>query len=393
MDEPELTIERLVAGGDGLAREEAGRVVFVSAAAPGDRVRVRLTTNKKDFAKAEIIELLDGGPGRVDAPCPEVARGCGGCGWQHVDIDTAREAKAELLVESARRLGHFEVDIEHGAALPTESFRTNVRVAATGAQLGFRKRQSHDVVDVARCMVTHPLLDEVLAVASLTGADETTLRCSPSTGQRLAILHGGAAAKLTGAPADLVVVTDEALDAGENASLVHEVAETRFEVSARSFFQTSHVAAEALVAAVRTQVADSAGRLVDLYGGVGLFAATCAPDREIVVVESSPSSAADARTNLADLSATVVTAQVENWIAPKAGVVVADPPRAGLRSKGVARVVATEAPLVVLISCDAASFARDVAGLVAAGYRVVQCQLLDLFPYTHHVEVVTTLRR
>ncbi len=123
MDEATLRIERLVAGGDGLAREEDGRVVFVSDAAPDDLVRVRFTARKRDFAKAELIEVLEPGPSRVDPPCPEVARGCGGCGWQHVDPEAALAHKVELVVETARRIGHLDVDVVVGAVAcrPTRS--------------------------------------------------------------------------------------------------------------------------------------------------------------------------------------------------------------------------------------------------------------------------------
>jgi len=394
MDEATLRIERLVAGGDGLAREEDGRVVFVTDAAPDDLVRVRFTARKRDFAKAELIEVLEPGPSRVDPPCPAVARGCGGCGWQHVDPEAALAHKVELVIETARRIGHLDVDVVVGRSLPTDAFRTNLRVAAVGERLGFRRRQSHEVVDVGHCMVAHPLLDEVMASATLVGADETTLRCSPSSGDRQAVVHGDAASTIRSAPADLRVVTDADLDDGERAVLVHEVAGSRFEVGARSFFQTSHAGAEVLVATVRAAVADAPqGRFIDLYGGVGLFAATCADGREIVLVESSASSAQDAAHNLEGRAAIVVEAQVEHWVAPASAVVVADPPRAGLRPKGVERVVASEADRVVLISCDAAAFARDVSGLVEAGYEIVACELLDLFPYTHHVEIVTTLTR
>ena len=394
MDEATLRIERLVAGGDGLAREDDGRVVFVTEAAPGDLVRVRFTARKRDFGKAEISEVLEPGPSRVDPPCPEVARGCGGCGWQHVDPEAALAHKVELVVESARRIGHLDIEVVVGRSLPIDAFRTNLRVAAVGDRLGSRRRQSHEVVSVEHCMVAHPLLDEVMGAATLLGAAETTLRCSPSTGERHAIVHGDAAATMRSAPADLRVVTDAQLDDGERAVLVHEVVGSRFQVGARSFFQTSHVGAEALVATVRAAVAGApAGRFVDLYGGVGLFAATCAGDREIVLVESSASSALDATHNLEGRAATVVEAQVEHWVAPSAAVLVADPPRAGLRPKGVERLVATAADRVVLISCDAAAFARDVKGLVEAGYAVVGCELLDLYPHTHHVEIVTTLTK
>jgi tRNA/tmRNA/rRNA uracil-C5-methylase (TrmA/RlmC/RlmD family) len=132
--------------------------------------------------------------------------------------------------------------------------------------------------------------------------------------------------------------------------------------------------------------------LVDLYGGVGLFSAGLGA-RRAVLVERSASSVADARVNLAELAASVVQSDVEQWSPEPADVVVADPARSGLGSAGAAVVAATGAPVVALVSCDPAALARDVRLLVDHGYRASGVELVDMFPETHHVEAVTALRR
>ena len=131
-------------------------------------------------------------------------------------------------------------------------------------------------------------------------------------------------------------------------------------------------------------------RLVDLYGGVGLFTLALGAQHSIVV-ERSASSCADARVNLAPLGSLVDEVAVERWTPTRADVVIADPARAGLGAEGVAQVVATGAPRVALVSCDPAALARDVRLLVDAGYRAEGVELVDMFPHTHHVEAVTTL--
>jgi tRNA/tmRNA/rRNA uracil-C5-methylase (TrmA/RlmC/RlmD family) len=192
----------------------------------------------------------------------------------------------------------------------------------------------------------------------------------------------------------VTVVGVDDIRAGRRRATEVEVAGRRLRVSADAFFQTRGAGAEALVEVVGAQLAGAPdGPFVDLYGGVGLFAATVAGDRPIVVVERSKASAADAKHNLADRDATVLTTPVEEWRPTSAAVVVADPARAGLGAEGVAKVAATGATRVVLVSCDAASLGRDTAGLRAAGYRHVESVSVDMFGHTSHVEVATRFDR
>jgi 23S rRNA (uracil1939-C5)-methyltransferase len=134
-------------------------------------------------------------------------------------------------------------------------------------------------------------------------------------------------------------------------------------------------------------------RLADLYAGVGLFAATVGRDASsVTAVEVAPSSVGDARHNLAG-RASVVEAPVEAWAPSPADVVVADPPRAGLGREAVRTVAATGAGRLALVSCDPVSLARDAALLGEHGFRHVVSEVVDLFPHTPHVEVVTRFER
>jgi tRNA/tmRNA/rRNA uracil-C5-methylase (TrmA/RlmC/RlmD family) len=169
-------------------------------------------------------------------------------------------------------------------------------------------------------------------------------------------------------------------------------------VSARSFFQSSAVAASALVDEV-TRAGDeflsgAHGPVVDAYGGVGLFA-RCAvgPEAPGVLLEGAPSSCADAQENLEGRAMTVVEGPVEEWDATPAAFVIADPARAGLGPVAAQRLAATGCDRLVLVSCDAAAGARDVRLLVDAGLHHVRSTVLDPFPHTAHVEVVTVLAR
>jgi 23S rRNA (uracil1939-C5)-methyltransferase len=169
-------------------------------------------------------------------------------------------------------------------------------------------------------------------------------------------------------------------------------------VSAESFFQSSPQAAQALVDATKRALGESstwgAGAVVDAYCGVGLFAATVfPPDRHVIAIEANPSACADARINLTERDVEVVQSPVEEWSPQPAAVVVADPARDGLRAGGVDVLTATNAQVIVLISCDPASLGRDTRLLIAKGYRLEYSEVLDLFPHTHHVEVVSRFVR
>ena len=133
--------------------------------------------------------------------------------------------------------------------------------------------------------------------------------------------------------------------------------------------------------------------LVDLYGGVGLFAGALGPVHHVTLVESGASSVADARVNLADRDVRLLKSDVARWRPARADVVVADPPRIGLGATGVAAVAATHAPRLALVSCDPAAMGRDAKLLVAAGYVLRSSTLVDLFPHTSHVEVVSRFDR
>ncbi|MFP5322116.1 MAG: class I SAM-dependent RNA methyltransferase [Acidimicrobiia bacterium] len=390
----ELRVDDVAVGGDGIARADDGRVVFVRGGVPGDVVDVRVTEDKPRMLRAEAVAVRTPSADRTSPPCPHAAEGCGGCGWQHLDLQGQRRWKRRMVEESLRRLGHLEGSVEPGPELPASGFRTSLRCLVTPDGLAFRGARSHDAVVVEGCLVAHPGLDELVRYGRFGTADEAVLRIGGATGERLVVLDPTVAGDVE-LPADVAVVGADELAAGHPAHLHDEVAGRRFRVSARSFFQTRTDGAEALVSAVRDAGGDGwgSGHLADLYGGVGLFGSTLGDGMRTTVVESSRSSVADAEVNLADRDATVVRSAVERWRPAPADLVVADPPRAGLGRGGVDVVAGTGAGRVVLVSCDAAAFGRDAGLLAAAGYERRSTVLVDLFPHTPRVELVSRFDR
>ena len=394
----DVVAEHLVAGGDAIGHLPSGKVVFISGALPGETVRVALTDTRKDFARATVEEVVVASPERVSPPCPHVADSCGGCQWQHLSQRGQRDAKIRIAAESlarTARLGAVEEllpRIRDFGAVPALGSRTTVRIAFDAdGKPGFRRQGSHDVVPIGQCLVAHPLLNAVIPrIAARPGSDaEVTLRCSTATEVVGATVHGD--------PDDVTGL--EFCDVvGDEARLVERVGDRDFVVSMGAFFQSSPKAAELLVDAVRTLLgpeilSGTHGSVVDAYGGGGLLSGSLVPAHvPVTLVEENPFAVSDARRNLSDNAVTIVKSAVERWAATPAGVVIADPARQGLGPSGVVALVATGADTFLLVSCDAAAGARDIRMLLAEGYELDQVGVVDMFPHTNHLEMISLLR-
>lgn len=393
----------MAAGGDAIARGDDGRVVFVEGALPGETVRVTMTEEKGGFARGRLLEVVDPSPLRVAPPCASVAAGCGGCNWQHVARHAQLDLKRDVVVDALRRIGRVEDPPEvRLVTIGDDAQRTTVRAGVLGGRAAFHKRHSDELVGVTDCLVAHPLVTEILDTGRFPAASEVVVRAGAATGERLVITSPRRSGVRV--PDDVTVVSDQEVRTGHPAA-VHEVVRGRtWRVSALSFFQSGPVAAEALsgevVALAQRLTADAGadGTVADLYAGVGLLGGgvlDAGVGERLVAVESDAFAVGDARSNLRDLPAAVVRREVGKWRPQESDVslVIADPARTGLGKPGVSAVAGTEAPRVILVSCDPASFGRDTALLSASGYRLVELAVVDVFPHTSHVEVVAGYAR
>ncbi|MDP9452989.1 MAG: TRAM domain-containing protein [Actinomycetota bacterium] len=397
----------LVAGGDALARDGDGRVVFVTGALPGERVRARVTRARRDYARAVTVEVLDASPDRQAPPCPALAAGCGGCTWQHVAPEAQVRFKVDLVVDALRRITRLaDPPLPRPVALSGPALRTTARLAVTPAGRAGHRRPAGGgpgpAVETPSCLVAHPLLEELVVAGRYPGAEEVLLRVGVASGERLVRPRARGATVVVPAGVAVVAPDDEGPGADGSAVVHEEVGGRRLRVSAGSFFQPGPVAATALAEAVDEAVGGAlapGGHLVDAYAGVGLFASILGQRRRarVTAVERHRPAVADARVNLGQLDARVVATEVGRWRPrpgdPPADVVVADPSRPGLGRPGVRALAATGAPRIVLVSCDPASLARDTALLDGAGYRLVSLALVDAFPHTFHTEVVSRFDR
>lgn len=379
--------EKMAAGGDAIARLDDGRVAFVHGALPGELVEIEVVQAKKDFVRGEVLQVIEPSNHRVAPPCPAHTAGCGGCPWQHVSPDVQLALKAAVVIEALKRTGKIsDPVVEIGSTVPAWAYRTTLRLAAgADGRLGLRGRSSHDVIELDGCPVSHPLLQQLLETIHVRGEGEVSLRVSIATSQRTAWIVEGDV-ELFDLPGDISV--------GKDATVSEVVAGQRLRISAASFFQSGPEAAELLVGAVRQACSDldQIDSLVDAYGGVGLFA--CAVEAtKTTIIESSPSACADAKVNLAGRPAKILCSSVEQWTPRHADLVIADPSRSGLGKQAVRVLSETRAPRMILVSCDPVSLARDAGLLREAGYDHIRSTVYDLFPQTHHVEVVTAFER
>ena len=223
MSSLELTPEKMVAGGEALARDADGRVVMIHGAIPGEPVRVEITSAKKSFARGRVLEVLEPSPDRTVPPCRHVLAGCGGCEWQHIVPAAQRRLRRDIVVDGLARLGKV-ADADARVAAPViladEDFRTTVRVLVRKGRPAFRRAASHDPVAVDACVVAHPLLDELIRDATFDGVTEAELRCGSRTGERLVVAYP--TTRYLTLPMDVVTIGADELERGATAMYAGE---------------------------------------------------------------------------------------------------------------------------------------------------------------------------
>lgn len=400
----EVDVTNIAHGGVSVARHD-GRVVFVSDAIPGERVRARVTEDsKKSFWRAETVAVLEGSEHRI----PHVwsaasidrdpADRPGGAEFGHIALAHQRELKRQVIADSLQRMARLESEVSV-EALPGDDersgtgWRTRVRLhVGEDGRPGPYAARSHRVIPVTDL----PLATDALAAAapltqSFVGEEHVDV-LSPSTG----------GARLIVGKQKPTVITEV-------------VGEREFRLEDGGFWQVHRAAAATLTRAVQEAIDpdafEPAAHNLDLYGGVGLLAAAVG-DRfgastKITSVESDAKATDFAAANLSEwLGARAETGRVERWMRSlattataadrallAAATVVLDPPRSGAGKEVVDCIASLTPAQVIYVACDPVAFARDVEFFARHGYSLTRLRAFDLFPNTHHVEAVGTLAR
>lgn len=390
----EVEVGPVAHGGHCVARHE-GRVIFVRHVLPGEHALVEVTDGheRSRFLRADAIQVLVASPYRRTAPCPYAGPGrCGGCDWQHTDAAHGRRLKADVVAEQLRRLAGLDLPVEVEPVPGDQDglrWRTRVELAvAPDGHAGLRRHRSHSVVQVEDCLI---------AGESIAGSGVLEQDWSGRSGVDVVAPSAGEVVVVplpVDGPVPLVGEQVELADGGWSA---------RFEVSARGFWQVHPGAAAALTGEVLARLGPTAGeRCIDLYAGVGLYAAALAdrvgPSGAVLAVESDTEAAHLAAANLAGREWTEVrAARVDRELRSlrrkgiHADLVVLDPPRAGAGRRVVADIAALRPRAVAYVACDPAALARDVAYGREVGLRLSSLRCFDAFPMTHHVECVAVL--
>jgi 23S rRNA (uracil1939-C5)-methyltransferase len=392
----EVTVEKLVYGGDGLARLD-GRVVLTPYVLPGELIRAEVEREKPGLVRARTLEVIEAAPGRVEAPCPVYGR-CGGCHYQHAEYSQQVAAKAAILAEEVRRLGKLEPPAQI-ATIAGEAwgYRNRVQLHVEGGKLGYRQVRSHRLCEVAACPIASPKINEAIGTLNEMLHDPRW----PRMLRTLEVFTDERQVQLNVLEADKPVARRFFEWCGERiAGLVDGPLDydNRYRVSRNSFFQVNRFLADRLV---ETALEGAEGETAfDLYAGVGLFApALAAKFGQVTAVESGSGAARDLQFNAerAGLSNIRVEQRtVEDFlqgISESADFVLLDPPRAGLGKTVVSRLGELAPKRVVIVACDPATLARDLGGMAAVGYAVERMTMIDLFPQTYHLEAIVTLKR
>lgn len=436
--EATLRIEALTYGTAAIAHAGDGKAVFVEGAAPGDLVRVEIDEDKKRFAHGRSIEVLEAGEARVAPACP-AAGTCGGCPWAHVSYEAQLEAKRANTVAQLVRVARFDRAAAEAVVAPCVpckkpwGYRNKLEMgvgadAAGHLVLGMHADRSHELANVANCPLAHKPIQKAPkalqgALRFLQGSNdlglfrvgvrhsdrtkstEIALWTAPGPFPRAAAakmlksaLHATSIVRVIAEPGKARKIKSVEVLAGAGY-WTERLGDFTYKVSAPSFFQVNTAQAQTLIDLVRDGLhVPSHGRVADLYCGVGTFTLPLADICDDVVgVESASSSVRDLRRNADENGVWIeVTGGDSARELPLLGTLdalVVDPPRAGL-ADGVPESIAAAKPgRVAYVSCDPATWARDVACMETVGYALERATPVDLFPQTYHNEVVSIFAR
>lgn len=371
-----VTIEKVAHGGHFIARYE-GAVIFVRHGLPGEVVDVAITSIGSSFNRGDVVAVITASPDRVEAPCRYANRnGCGGCDFQHVEVAAQRRLKSDVITEQFARIAKMDIRVEVEEVSPALGWRTQTTIGSDKkGHAGFYASRTNTIMAIDDCLVLDPAIRyKEIAARIWEPGERISVSAATDGGTRLVSSAG-----IEGEKVQRFLVKGKS-----------------YQVSPDSFWQSNINAPQVLVDCV-TDFAEvkSGEHVLDLYGGVGLFALqildVVGPGGRIDLVEGSKSATADAEVNFGSAAnVKIYTGDVEK-ILPRfahADVVILDPPRDGAKKNVIESLVACNPRAIVYVACDPAALARDSALLRDANYTLEKLRAFDLFPMTHHIECV-----
>lgn len=400
----DLTLTTLTYGGEAMGRLPDNRAVFVPFGLPGERVRIRLTDEKRGFARGELVEVLEPSPERIAPRCAHFGI-CGGCHYQHLTYEAQLKAKAEILRDQLTRIGKLAnppVNPTVEGSSPW-NYRNHVQFHLTeDGRLGYVSVRGVEVISISECHLPEARINDLWP--QLDFEPETEIeRVSLRDGDDLMLVlesESPAAPELE-LEAGISVVhlyEDHPVVMAGDGALRMCVLDRDFQVSAASFFQVNTLVAEKMVGHVLSKLPAEMDTVLDLYCGVGLFSAFLAPRcQRLIGIELSASACEDFAVNLDEFEGVELYEGLAEDVIPHLeadpSLVLVDPPRAGLERAVLDSILRLNPPTILYISCDPSTLARDAARLIAGGYRLVEVTPFDMFPQTYHIESISLFQK
>jgi len=417
----EFSPVKLVYGGEALGFA-AGRTVLTPRVLPGEHAEVEEVRRQKGVVHARPLRILIASHERIEPACPYFAR-CGGCQYQHMPHVAQTKAKAEILRETLRRLGHVTwnapIPVHAG---PAWNYRNQAQLkvgrrADGSPALGFFEAESNQLVPIDACPILSPRLNALLAIlggepwiGALAKGREVELLADDRDDRVMLTLAGSwspqeaetlahkCLAELDGVATVAFAQDGIARVCGE-PHLTYRVGEFSYRLSPTAFFQSARFLLAELVAAV---AANASGKMaIDLYAGVGLFSLPLAARfDQVIAVEAHPQAAADLAANAratggGKIRTVAGTAFdfLRRYAQQEPDLVVMDPPRAGVGAETLKLLLDLQPRRLDYVSCSPPTLARDLGYLLKHGYQLDGLELFDCFPQTYHIESLARLSR
>jgi 23S rRNA (uracil1939-C5)-methyltransferase len=382
----EVTIERIVPNGFGLGHAN-GLTVMVQLVAPGDRVRVSTGKRNGNLVFAQLEEILEPSPLRVEPGCKYFGK-CGGCNFQQLPYEEQLKAKVAIIEDCLRRIAKIETPLEINITPSPDPWhyrsRANWHADTANKKLGYFYRNSNEVCDVDECpKLVEPLQDELTQLRN-------ELPWEGLWGNIVHIDAASAGGKISLHSAEFVEEPEE---------LTFESNGFEFKYNAKVFFQGNPYITPKLVEAAVKDL--QGGVALDLYCGVGLFTLPLAKKfTSVVGVEENPESISFAKKNADENGCNNIeftTADVGKGIKENSrrlrglDTLLLDPPRTGVEKSVIGSIIDLSPAKIVYVSCDPATLARDLKAL-SGKYELTEIEAFDMFPQTHHVETLAKLK-
>lgn len=407
--EYEVTLTTLTYGGEAMGRLPDGRAVFVPFGLPNEHVRVRLTEEKKGFARGEILETLKSSPERITPRCIHFSK-CGGCHYQNLSYENQLKAKAEILRDQLKRIGKIEnPPVKPMIASPAEwNYRNHMQFHLTeDDRVGFVNARGRSVIPISECHLPETGIQTFwpdLQFETTIGAERISVRVGQDEEVMLILESESPETPELEIEADISVVhiyDEHAVVIAGQDHLTINVLEKDFHVSAASFFQVNTKMAEKMVQHLLAILPVSSEiTLMDVYCGAGLFSKFFAPKcKRVIGIESSESACEDFSINLDEFeNVELYEGEAEEILPALTGkfdgplYMIVDPPRAGIEKLALDAIVNIKPQVIAYVSCDPSTLARDAARLIHSGYQLEEVIPFDLFPQTYHIESISLFR-